>query len=190
MPRMRACFLSLLSVFSLSFIGCTTIPTGTAPPPPLDVSVFEAEVIGAINEARRRARLEPVTPDPRLAAISRAHSQDMARRDFFAHETPNNLLPADRARRANYAYSAFAENLFRSSRYRRMAFSVRDDPSTYRYDWYSEAELAQITVQSWLRTRGHRENLLDPDFSLVGLGIAEREFDVLITLNLSAPPRR
>ena len=49
--------------------------------------------------------------------------------------------------------------------------------------WRSGRELAEITVNGWMNSPGHRENILRPEFTLGGIGIASVNDYIIITHN-------
>jgi uncharacterized protein YkwD len=93
--------------------------------------------------------LSPLTLDARLAAAAEAHSADMVRRDFFAHESPDGRQVWDRAVAAGYAYRKVAENIAAGQR------------------------TADEVVRGWMASQGHRANILDRDLTQIGIGRAE-----------------
>ncbi len=121
---------------------------------PADLAPLEQAVVDAINAVRKRNDLEPLTVRWDLAAVARAHSRDMAARGYFAHAGPGGEGPAERVRRAGIAYRATAENL--------QLNHAADDP-------------VASAVQGWLHSPGHLANILTPEFSETGVGIAVAE---------------
>ena len=120
-----------------------------AEPDPEFASIAEAEAhAAALLGADRKAAGAPVLEiDTELAAIARAHSEDMVSGRFFAHQSPTTGLAGDRIHDAGYRSSGFAENLAKN-------------------DSVAEAET------SLLLSVGHRANLLSHDFTHVGVGVA------------------
>ena len=106
------------------------------------------EVAVVTNEQRTggRAKLEY---DNALADIAQAHSEDMARRGYFSHDSPENVSPFQRARNANYPRFASAENIAKTS----------------------SADVKQV-VTAWMNSPGHRQNILD-DHKYIGVGVAK-----------------
>ena len=52
------------------------------------------------------------------------------------------------------------------------------------YDWNSQEKIAQTTVQGWMKSPGHRKNILTPYFKSEGIGIVVSPDDkVYITQN-------
>ncbi|MGR6965993.1 CAP domain-containing protein [Geodermatophilus sp. URMC 61] len=108
----------------------------------------EAAVLALVNEARVDAGCGALTTDPALAAVARAHSADMRDRDYFSHTSPEGLSPFDRAEQAGVDYSR-AENI---------AFGQSD---------------ATAVMEAWLKSPGHRANILDCELTKLGVGVAE-----------------
>ncbi len=108
-----------------------------------------AEVVALTNVERARHGLRALAVDPRLAQAADAHSADMARRGFFAHESPDGRQVWDRAVAAGYAYRKVAENI------------AAGQPT------------AAEVVHGWMESPGHRANILDPVLTQIGVGRAD-----------------
>jgi uncharacterized protein YkwD len=164
-------------------------PAPEAEQPVLDAGEIAGRVLRGINRERTLRRLPALAVDSALGVISRAHSADMAARGYFSHDSPEGLRAAARARRADYRYRALGENLFQGSRYGSVArIPLRNGGYRYDYDYHSPTELAELVVQGWMDSPGHRENMLSPEFSNAGLGLATDDRDrVFVTLMLSRP---
>lgn len=126
---------------------------GLIAPPALacaPVAMVEAEVhLGTINAARADAGLAPLALDATLSRMAQGHACDMADRGYFDHTAPDGSGLFDRARRAGLSgFCHLAENIARGQ---------RDIPTV---------------MAIWLRSAGHRANLLDPALTHVGLGRA------------------
>ncbi len=109
---------------------------------------LEAAAVGFLNEARAEAGLSPVQCDARLLAAARAHSEDMATRNFFDHVNPDGEQPWDRLNRIGATgWTAVGENIAEGQR--------------------SAAEVHA----AWMGSVGHRANILRPDFTHAGVGV-------------------
>jgi uncharacterized protein YkwD len=113
---------------------------------------LEDAVVDAVNDVRRERKLSPLTADPLLAEIARRHSCDMAERGFFQHTTPDGAAMADRLSQRGVRYLAAAENLAR--------IESRDPVGR--------------AVAGWLKSPGHRHNLLSPRFTTTGVGACRK----------------
>ena len=155
-------------------------PAADAPPPPLDR--LEVGVHAEANVARRRAGRPALAWDPALAALALGHSRDMARRGFFDHVSPGGEDAQDRALRGGVrcrkdlgggrALVGVSENLYMTTQYARRWVHRRGGRRTVIHDWMSADAIAGATVESWLRSRGHRRNLLDARARAHGVGVA------------------
>lgn len=108
---------------------------------------LEAAAVDLTNRERMRAGCAPLRVDSRLAQSARAHSRDMAARNYFGHTGPDGRSPWDRMARAGYSNSA-AENIARG---------------------YESADEA---VRGWMANSGHRRNILNCKITTVGIGVA------------------
>ena len=66
--------------------------TPTATPMP----EFEDAVLTQTNAARAQAHCAPLRMDPKLLAVARLHSADMAQNDYFNHNSPDGHDPGQR----------------------------------------------------------------------------------------------
>jgi len=112
---------------------------------------LEASLHASVNAVRARAGLVPLARETALDAVAREHSEDMATRHYFAHETPEGLTPPDRLARGGIEGITLAgENV---------GLTSRGDPN-------------REILDGWLQSPAHRHNLLMPAFNATGIGIA------------------
>jgi uncharacterized protein YkwD len=121
-------------------------------------------IVALTNESRRRAGLRPVVVDERLMAAARAKLFDMLKGDYFGHRTPDGRQPWTFMQAAGYRFQAAAENLAKG------------------YD--NEPELQR----AWMKSRGHRANILNPLFTEIG--VADANGIVVVMFARPAPPKR
>lgn len=147
---------------------------------------------GGINDKRRENGLPSLTWDPQLANIALSHSRDMAERGYFDHLSPEGEDFADRYDKYNYSKDTRignqvyigGENLFLSNVVESYTYN-ENTGEVFEYKFYSLEELARSTVDGWMDSPGHRENILTP-FSREGIGIyVTDEGEVYITENFS-----
>jgi uncharacterized membrane protein required for colicin V production len=105
----------------------------------------EARLLAKLNDERRKEKLYILKADPRLRALARNHSQDMLKRGYFAHESPEGKDPFDRMKKAGITYRHAGENL---------AF----------------APTVETAHSGLMRSPGHKENIMDPDYRKIGIG--------------------
>ncbi len=106
----------------------------------------EESFLKAANKIRKHAGLPPLQRDSRLEELARAHTNDMAESRYFAHKSPTQGSTHERMRRAGFPFPRYGENIGR-------------------------ARTAEEIHALWLRSPGHRANLLDPTFTHIGIGV-------------------
>jgi uncharacterized protein YkwD len=107
-----------------------------------------------VNRERGARGLPPLRQNALLGAASVEHSQDMVRRGYFEHTTPDGRNVGDRLRAVGYSRGVSA------SAGENIAYGVG-----------SEATPASI-VRAWMHSPGHRADILRPAFTEIGIGIA------------------
>jgi uncharacterized protein YkwD len=151
---------------------------------------LEEQVHKLTNQYRIQNGLNALSWDDKLSNIARSHSEDMASRNYFAHDTPEGKDPTDRGTSQGYIcqkaignliYSGIAENIFQNNLYDTVWYT-NDIPTSY--DWNTLDELAYSTVDGWMNSPGHRENILTKTIDKEGIGVAFASDDkVYITQN-------
>jgi len=108
----------------------------------------EEEMLALVNEARAREGLRPLTVDPEMRAVARAHSQDMWERQYFSHEDLDGGTPFDRMRAGDVSFRTAGENL-------------------------ALAPTTAIAHRGLMNSPGHRRNIMDPAFGRIGIGVID-----------------
>ena len=108
-----------------------------------------------INEARSQNGLGALRTTGALAKAAGAHSRDMVRNDFFAHDSPTGSTPKERIDRAGYFDGASSWAMGETIAW---GSGGRATPSSI--------------VRAWLTSPGHRAILLDGRYKDLGVGIA------------------
>ncbi|WP_435332682.1 CAP domain-containing protein [Haloarchaeobius sp. TZWWS8] len=142
-----------------------------APRADIDVARLERLVHGEVNEVRTSRGLEALERDAALAEIARYHGRDMAQNEYVAHTAPDGETMSDR-------YDAFGYDCRVSTGDGRYA-SGGENIYYARYTGYdyTEAELARMTVDGWMNSTGHRENLLRDYWNREGIGVVVDQRD-------------
>ncbi|GIV58727.1 MAG: hypothetical protein KatS3mg042_1640 [Rhodothermaceae bacterium] len=169
-------------------------PEAVATAPPFDAAALERRIHDLVNEVRDRHGLAPLAWSPSLWPVARAHSEDMARRRYFAHVNPDGEDAAARALRhgvalvrttaGGYVTLGVGENLSLTHRY--AEYRVKEHGTHRRFDftWRTIEELAWQVVASWLQSPRHRANLLSPVYGAEAIGVFRADNEaVFITQN-------
>ncbi|MEU5882483.1 sigma-70 family RNA polymerase sigma factor [Spirillospora sp. NPDC047279] len=114
---------------------------------PVAASGPEAQVVALVNAQRSRQGCGPLRADPRLTTAARRHSADMAARGYFDHTSPDGKGPGDRIDATGFRWSSWAENIAKGQ------------------------GTASSVMTSWMNSPGHRSNIVNCRFSLIGVGL-------------------
>jgi uncharacterized protein YkwD len=147
-----------------------------ASPPPGVRHLTEVEnlILEYTNQARQARGLAPLHPDDELRQVARDFSDDMLVRRFFDHTTPEGVTFDERlGERYHHWVSILSENIWSGTGY---------SPKNAR-------KLAKMIVDDWMRSPGHRKNLLNPEFTHLGVGVAVRHHTILATQEFVGRPK-
>jgi uncharacterized protein YkwD len=106
----------------------------------------EQEMLKLVNNERTSRGLPALELDPRLVPIARQHSEEMFRLKYFGHQSPVSGSPFDRLAAAKISYSRAGENL-------------------------AYAQSVAVAHRGLMDSQGHRENILRPEFTRIGIGV-------------------
>jgi uncharacterized protein YkwD len=167
------------------------VPTPTASPRSLErgsaewITTLEFAVHQLVNFERQKNSLSVLSQDAQLAAIARAHSEDMAINNYFEHENLAGQTAADRGNAVGYRcfkdFGGFytegiAENIFQGWMYSSFNSRARN--------YTTLEDLAFQIVDDWMTSPGHRENILTEAYGREGIGIGiGAEESVWVTQN-------
>ncbi|WP_265112400.1 CAP domain-containing protein [Halosolutus halophilus] len=111
-----------------------------------------------VNDRRAEHGLEPLEWDGTVASVSRAHSSDMADRDYFAHTNPDGEGPYDRFTAVDDYCQGYGENIALTWLDRPVEEPGDEDDVTE----YQTAEgVATGLVNQWMNSTDHREAILE-----------------------------
>ena len=99
-----------------------------------------------VNMQRALHGAGPLKLDKRLGAAARKHARDMAKRDFLHHRSPDERGFQERVLSEGYPWRAIAENIG------------------------AGLSSPKSTIDSWMTSPGHRDNMLNRDFNDAGIG--------------------
>jgi uncharacterized protein YkwD len=106
-------------------------------------------VISLVNSERSKAGCGPVRSNSLLRTAAQRHSEDMVARDYFDHSSPDGKDPGDRVTATGYKWSTYGENIA----------AGQSTPAA--------------VMDAWMKSPGHRANILNCAFKEVGIGLAD-----------------
>ncbi|KAA0958799.1 S-layer homology domain-containing protein [Planococcus kocurii] len=107
------------------------------------------DTIAMVNEIRQAAGAGKLQEDSALTKIAQLKAEDMARNNYFAHSSPTYGLPWEMAIDLGYPTNQVGENLA------------------------SGYITANETVDAWMESSGHKDNLLLKSYTVIGVGYTE-----------------
>ncbi|RQG91501.1 CAP domain-containing protein [Natrarchaeobius halalkaliphilus] len=128
-------------------------------------------VHAAVNDRRADHGLESLEWDGTVASVSRAHSYDMAHRDYFSHGNPDGEGPYDRFSEVDDYCRGYGENIALTWIDRPIERPGNGDTVEY----YTAEDLATGLVDQWMNSTSHREAILEehggPGWDRGGVGV-------------------
>ena len=112
---------------------------------------FEKQVVDLTNKERAKHGLAPLSVDTQLAKSARTKSLDMAELDYFDHTSPTYGTPFDMMDQFGVTYDTAGENIARGQ--------------------FTPEEV----VQAWMNSEGHRENILNANYTHIGVGFVKED---------------
>jgi uncharacterized protein YkwD len=150
--------------------GVSPIPTPTGGCTLEKNQAYIDQLLSLINDVRAKNSLPALTLDPHLSAAAQVHSEDMACKNFMDHTGSDGSNWADRVKNQGYKFSYVSENIYAG------------DP-TFSGD-------AQGAFDWWMNSKVHRDNILSPKVTQIGIGFASSptaKYKGRYTLNFARP---
>ena len=156
-------------------------------PTSLDRALLEETLIHFTNRVRKENRLVILRPDTLLTTTARKHSKEMAGMNYFSHQSP---VAGNRTMEQRFENSGIAlrdvvlgENIgvdyfldIAGKPYYREYVNGKltcinartEEPIPFQ----TYESFARQMVDNWMKSPGHRENILNRAFDRIGLGVA------------------
>ncbi len=107
----------------------------------------EEKMLRLVNEERVLQGLPELVMDETIREVARQHSVDMFQRGYIGHVDPDGATPFGRMQEGGVSFIVAGENL-------------------------ALAPTVSIAHQGLMDSPGHRENILSPNYSRIGIGAA------------------
>lgn len=118
----------------------------TTPATSGEMTEIEKKVVELTNQERRKQGLADLKIDTELSRVAKTKSKDMQEKNYFSHTSPTYGSPFDMMRDFGISYNAAAENIAQGQR------------------------TAEEVVQAWMNSSGHRANILNGNYTHIGVG--------------------
>lgn len=142
--------LVIIALFFIAFQGIIGYLSKARP----DVLGYAAnigiqEVVNLTNQKRAALGLSALSLNQTLSSAAYTKGRDMIDKDYWAHVSPDGTQPWKFFKDFNYRYRYAGENLARD---------------------FSNANEA---VNAWMNSPTHKENILNPKYKEIGIGVVE-----------------
>ncbi|KAI9906358.1 hypothetical protein PsorP6_003192 [Peronosclerospora sorghi] len=105
---------------------------------------YSADMLALVNKERALAGVPALCMNKKLQAAAQRHSNDMAEKNFMGHGGSDGSTVSQRIAEAGYGWDAVAENVAAGQ------------------------ENVTTVMQSWMDSPGHRENILNREYTMFG----------------------
>lgn len=113
-----------------------------------ELSQMEEKMINLVNEEREKEGLSKLELDKNLRKIARLKSKDISEKDYFSHTSPTYGTPFEMMEEFDISFKMAAENL-------------------------AGHRSVNLAHEGLMDSKGHRENILRPELTYIGVGIVE-----------------
>lgn len=156
-PKAQILFVAALACGALAFApsaAAASCKNADALPGEASKKALVSSTLCLLNAERRQKGLRKLKLSSRLSKAARGHARDMARNNYFSHTSRNGASFLDRIKKTGYLRKARSwmagENLAWGS---------------------GRLSTPRSTVRAWMKSSGHRANILTGRFEHLGIGI-------------------
>ena len=107
------------------------------------------EVLKLVNSERQKAGLNALTLSDKLTSIANTKAKDMADKNYFSHTSPTYGSPFDMLHTFGVSYSSAGENIAAGQK------------------------TAEQVMTDWMNSSGHRANILNKNYTELGVGYVQ-----------------
>ncbi|MBD3263397.1 hypothetical protein GF374_03390 [Candidatus Woesearchaeota archaeon] len=134
---------------------------------------IEQAILKYTNAERKKQGLSALSWDSKLADIAREHSLDMANNNFFSHDNLRGEDPTARAIRNGYnVHKELGGGWYSEGIAENIGKMPTGSITGGGYVANNADSIAKAHVDSWMDSPGHRANILEKDYTRLGVGIA------------------
>lgn len=118
----------------------------------LPIDITNQNIINLTNQQRVNSGLSQLALNNKLSQAAASKAQDMLSKQYFSHYSPSNTSPWYWFKAAGYEYAYAGENLA-------MDFTTAED-----------------MMSAWMASASHKKNILNGQFSEIGVAVLEGDF--------------
>lgn len=121
-------------------------------------AILPGVLVDLTNDSRGVNYTDQLNVNPLLERAAKMKAEDMAARGYFSHDTPDGLAPWYWLKDVGYSFSYAGENL---------AVNFID---------------SEDVIEAWMKSLSHKENILNKNFTEIGIGVAKGIYEGRETL--------
>lgn len=107
------------------------------------------QVLDLVNQERAKAGVSPLKLSTSLDSMAKVKAEDMRDNNYFSHTSPSYGSPFDMMKKFGISFSTAGENIAAGQ------------------------QSASDVMNSWMNSPGHRQNILNPSYTEIGIGVAK-----------------
>lgn len=107
------------------------------------------QVLDLVNQERAKAGVSPLKLSTSLDSMAKVKAEDMRDNNYFSHTSPSYGSPFDMMKKFGISFSTAGENIAAGQ------------------------QSAADVMGSWMNSPGHRQNILNPSYTEIGIGVAK-----------------
>ncbi|TBL81123.1 CAP domain-containing protein [Paenibacillus thalictri] len=115
-------------------------------------SAFASQVVALVNQERAKSGLKSLASDSALSSMALDKAKDMYTNNYFDHTSPTYGSPFDMMRSYGISYTYAGENIAKGQ------------------------QSPQEVMNSWMNSAGHRQNILSPNYTKIGVAYYNGEW--------------
>lgn len=108
------------------------------------------EILALVNKERAKNGLNPLAIDWQVSRVAQYKSDDMANNNYFSHTSPSYGTPFQMLKSFNVKYRTAGENIAKGQK------------------------TPEAVMTAWMNSEGHRANILNPNYTHLGVGYTEK----------------
>lgn len=109
----------------------------------------ESKILQLVNAERSKVGAKALTSSGECTRLARMKSKDMVDNNYFSHQSPTYGSPFDMLKSNKVTYMYAGENIAMN-------------------------QSADAAFKAWMNSEGHKKNILNPNFTELGVGIAPK----------------
>jgi len=148
---------ALIIIFFSGIFPVENLVARLPKPCPQPAAVLASAVVNLTNENRTSDGLPTLATSALLTEAAQDKADDMAANSYYAHVSPDGKSPLYWLQKVGYKYLNAGENLV------------------------IDRTTSEQVVDAWMASPDHRENILRPQFTEIGVGVAQGEYEGIKT---------